>query len=347
MGRVADLEKRLGKVLARVGPLGAAATQGPKGGPEVENEVQRIHKAGVSKLAQREQIDSLAHAVTILQTAAPADSAALRALQAQLQDQRLQYTLQKPEGTRLRDADMALERRKAAVRRAEQRCQGALQEQTRVQERALAELAVAAHLVHDANQLMEAAQLDLQKAKEEKAIVLGSMQGEATRKAVDGLTRKAIQDLLDPKDPEDHVLWGAIWTRMEQRRIRDAAAIADPVADVSMRRGSETLADTGSQPVPGTFGEQAVRAPTTPAGVAAMAGASASGTPGRRSQSRSRSPERGRAAEPGEREARDFVGLAIRAHRDAGLAGTLEALAEAQRVLWEEAAKLVQGAEDL
>ena len=44
-----------------------------------------------------------------------------------------------------------------------------MQEQARVQERALAELAVAAHLVHDANQLMEAAQVGLQKAKEEKA----------------------------------------------------------------------------------------------------------------------------------------------------------------------------------
>ena len=47
----------------------------------------------------------------------------------------------------------------------------------------------------------------------------------------------------------------------------------------------------------------------------------------------------------GEREAREqFFNLAVKAHREAG---TPEAIAEAQRTLWVEAAKLAQGAEGL
>ena len=42
-----------------------------------------------------------------------------------------------------------------------------------------------------------------------------------------------------------------------------------------------------------------------------------------------------------------FFNLAIKAQREAGQAGAPEAIAEAQRTLWAEAACLAQGAEDL
>ena len=120
---------------------------------------------------------------------------------------------------------------------------------------------------------------------------------------------RLIQDLLGPEDPEDHVLWEAIRKRMEQWRIRGVVALDVPIAEVSMQGGGDTLADAGSQPVASTLGGQAARAPITP------------------QHARER-----------------FFNLPLKAHREAGAP---EAIAEAQRTLWAEAAKVAQGAEEL
>ena len=233
----------------------------------------------------------------------------------------------KPGGTRLKEADIARERKTLGLKKAQAKF-GEMQEMQRVLiEQARIALADAEAEVQAAREALEKAQSELQEAESHREQVVKSIAGTEGAKEEEAKPAQLAQiiGVLDPSDPADKACLEHWAGRVAKAAMGGKAdAVDGPHPDVAMHPGSATGGG-------GTDGAAEARAAGGPASASpARAVAAQAGARGARGSSRSRSPEK--------RSTRLAEKLRSLAKRGAAPLSP-EQLQAAQKELWEAATK--------